>query len=44
MHPLVLNLMGKPEPKVGLEGKFSVFHAVAVATAMGRAGEQAFHR
>src|SRR4051794_38986334 len=42
VHPLVLNLMGKTEPKAGLEGKFSVFHAVAVATVTGRAGEQAF--
>jgi 2-methylcitrate dehydratase PrpD len=42
VHPLVLNLMGKTEPKAGLEGKFSVFHAVAVAMVTGRAGEQAF--
>jgi len=31
VHPLVLNLMGKTEPHTGLEGKFSVFHAAAVA-------------
>jgi len=42
VHPLVLNLMGKTEPHAGLEGKFSVFHAVAVAVVTGRAGEQAF--
>ena len=42
VHPLVLNLMGKTEPHAGLEGKFSVYHAVAVATVTGRAGEQAF--
>ena len=42
VHPLVLNLMGKTEPKTGLEGKFSIFHAVAVALVTGRAGEQAF--
>ncbi|MET0518419.1 MAG: MmgE/PrpD family protein [Burkholderiaceae bacterium] len=42
VHPLVLNLMGKTEPGVGLEGKFSVFHAVAVALVTGRGGEQAF--
>ena len=42
VHPLVLNLMGKAEPRAGLEGKFSVFHAVAVALVTGRAGEQAF--
>jgi len=42
VHPLVLNLMGKTEPRIGLEGKFSVFHAVAVALVTGRGGEQAF--
>lgn len=42
VHPLVLNLMGKREPHTGLEGKFSVVHAVAVALVTGRGGEQAF--
>jgi 2-methylcitrate dehydratase PrpD len=42
VHPLVLNLMGKTDPQAGLEGKFSIFHAVAVALVTGRAGEQAF--
>ncbi|SEL38488.1 2-methylcitrate dehydratase PrpD [Roseateles sp. YR242] len=42
VHPLVLNLMGKTEPGIGLEGKFSVFHAVAAALVTGRGGEQAF--
>ncbi len=42
VHPLVLNLMGKTDPRTGLEGKFSVYHAVAVALVTGRAGEQAF--
>lgn len=42
VHPLVLNLMGKTEPHTGLEGKFSVFHATAVALVTGRAGERAF--
>jgi len=42
VHPLVLNLMGKTEPNTGLEGKFSIYHAVAVAIVTGRAGEQAF--
>jgi len=42
VHPLVLNLMGKTEPHTGLEGKFSIFHATAVALVMGRGGEQAF--
>jgi 2-methylcitrate dehydratase PrpD len=41
-HLLVLNLMGKTEPRTGLEGKFSVFHAVAVALVTGHGGEQAF--
>lgn len=30
-HPLVLELTGKTEPRTGLEGKFSVFHAAASA-------------
>lgn len=42
VHPLVLNLMGKLEPHTGLEGKFSVVHAVAVPLVTGRGGEQAF--
>jgi 2-methylcitrate dehydratase PrpD len=42
VHPLVLNLMGKTDPRAGLEGKFSIYHAVAVAVVTGRAGEQAF--
>ena len=41
-HPLVLNLMGKTEPRTGLEGKFSIYHATAVALATGRGGDQAF--
>ena len=42
VHPLVLNLMGKTAPASGLEGKFSIFHAVAVALVTGRGGEAAF--
>ena len=42
VHPLVLNLMGKTDPRAGLEGKFSIFHAVAVALVTGKAGEKAF--
>ncbi len=42
VHPLVLNLMGKTDPKAGLEGKFSIYHAVAVALVTGRGGEKAF--
>jgi 2-methylcitrate dehydratase PrpD len=39
VHPLVLELTGKKEPKVGLEGKFSVYHSAAVAIVHGAAGE-----
>ena len=39
VHPLVLELTGKPTPRVGLEGKFSVFHSAAVAIIDGSAGE-----
>lgn len=42
VHPLVLNLMGKTTPHTGLEGKFSIYHATAVALVTGRGGEQAF--
>ncbi len=42
VHPLVLNLMGKTDPRSGLEGKFSITHAVAVAMVTGKAGEKAF--
>jgi 2-methylcitrate dehydratase PrpD len=37
-HPLVPELMGKPEPGSGLEGRFSAVHAVAVAVLDGTAG------
>ncbi|HVB98086.1 MAG TPA: MmgE/PrpD family protein [Candidatus Dormibacteraeota bacterium] len=36
--PYVLELMGKRTPQLGLEGKFSVFHSVAVAIRYGAAG------
>ena len=42
VHPLVLELTGKKTPQVGLEGKFSVYHAVAAAIVEGAAGEQQF--
>jgi 2-methylcitrate dehydratase PrpD len=42
VHPLVLELTGKRTPKVGLEGKFSVYHSAAVAIIHGRAGEQEY--
>lgn len=39
VHPLVLELTGKRPPRIGLEGKFSVFHSAAVAIIDGAAGE-----
>jgi 2-methylcitrate dehydratase PrpD len=42
VHPLVLELTGKKTPQTGLEGKFSVFHAAAVALIYGAAGEKQF--
>jgi 2-methylcitrate dehydratase PrpD len=42
VNPLVLELTGKKAPQRGLEGKFSVYHAVAVALVEGAAGEKQF--
>jgi 2-methylcitrate dehydratase PrpD len=42
VHPLVLELTGKKTPKEGLEGKFSVYHAVAIAFIDGAGGEKQF--
>lgn len=42
VHPLVLELTGKTEPRTGLEGKFSVFHAAAIALIEGDGGERQF--
>ena len=42
VNPLVLELTGKTAPRSGLEGKFSVYHATAVALVTGGAGESAF--
>ena len=42
VSPLVLELTGKPAPRTGLEGKFSVYHAVAAALVHGGAGEAQF--
>jgi 2-methylcitrate dehydratase PrpD len=42
VHPLVLELTGKRTPQAGLEGKFSVYHAVAAAIVYGRVGEAQF--
>jgi 2-methylcitrate dehydratase PrpD len=42
VSPLVLRLTGNREPQTGLEGKFSVYHAVAAAIVHGAAGEAQF--
>jgi 2-methylcitrate dehydratase PrpD len=42
VNPLVLELTGKKTPYEGLEGKFSIYHAVAVAIVEGQAGEKQF--
>ncbi|MGC2082521.1 MAG: MmgE/PrpD family protein [Bradyrhizobium sp.] len=42
VHPLVLELTGKKTPREGLEGKFSIYHAVAVALIEGAGGEKQF--
>jgi 2-methylcitrate dehydratase PrpD len=41
-HPLVLELTGKREPRTGLEGKFSVYHAAAAALIRGDGSPTAF--
>ncbi|HYC44146.1 MAG TPA: MmgE/PrpD family protein [Burkholderiales bacterium] len=40
--PLVPELCGKRDPRDGLEGKFSVYHAAAAALTYGAAGEAQF--
>jgi 2-methylcitrate dehydratase PrpD len=42
VHPMVLELTGKTAPSSGLEGKFSVFHAAAVALVDGAGTEAQF--
>jgi 2-methylcitrate dehydratase PrpD len=42
VHPLVLELTGKKTPQIGLEGKFSIYHSVAVALVEGAAGERQY--
>ncbi len=42
VHPLVLELTGKHTPRLGLEGKFSVYHAAAAGIIFGQAGESEF--
>jgi 2-methylcitrate dehydratase PrpD len=42
VHPRVLDVTSIKDPKTGLEGKFSVYHAAAVAVVEGAAGERQF--
>jgi 2-methylcitrate dehydratase PrpD len=42
VHPRVMDVTAIREPTTGLEGKFSVYHAAAVAIAEGAAGEREF--
>jgi 2-methylcitrate dehydratase PrpD len=42
VHPLVLELTGKTAPRIGLESKFSVYHACAAGIVFGQAGETEF--
>jgi 2-methylcitrate dehydratase PrpD len=42
VHPLVLELTGKSDPRTGLEGKFSVTFACSIALQDGRAGKAEF--
>jgi 2-methylcitrate dehydratase PrpD len=42
VNPYVLELMGKREPMVGLEGKFSIYHCAAVAFIEGTARVRQF--
>jgi 2-methylcitrate dehydratase PrpD len=42
VHPYVLELMGKREPAVGLEGKFSIYHCAAVGYIEGTARVRQF--
>jgi 2-methylcitrate dehydratase PrpD len=42
VHPIVLELTSKRTPRTGLEGKFSVYYAAAIAIVAGRAGEAQF--
>jgi 2-methylcitrate dehydratase PrpD len=42
VHPIVLELTAKRKPRTGLEGKFSVYYAAAIAIVAGRASEAQF--
>lgn len=44
VHPLVLELTGKTQPRTGLDGKFSVYHACAAALVRGAAGVAEFQQ
>jgi len=41
-NPLVQSLTGRNEPAAGLEGKFSIYHCIAVGILQGAAGERQF--
>ena len=42
VHPLVLKVAANPEPKTGLEAKFSIAYCAATALVRGEAGEAEF--
>jgi 2-methylcitrate dehydratase PrpD len=42
VNPLVLELTGKANPRDGLEGKFSIYHAASIALVEGAGGEKQF--
>ena len=42
VHPRVMDVTAIQDPRTGLEGKFSVYHAAAVAVIAGEAGERQF--
>lgn len=42
VHPLVLELTGKKEPRTGLEGKFSIYFCAAIALIEGNARQSQF--
>jgi 2-methylcitrate dehydratase PrpD len=42
VNPLALELTGKQSPRDGLEGKFSIYHAVAITLVEGAGGERQF--
>ncbi|MGP4061058.1 MmgE/PrpD family protein [Halobacillus sp. H74] len=42
VNPYVLELTGKPTPKTGLEGKFSIYHSATIGFLEGDAGENQY--